>query len=76
MRLARTIQKFANAYELWVYDTNQMEFINYIVINGVITSVKSTSPEITKEFPLFVRGSWSPIRRTNPFTRNSPSNNR
>ena len=54
MRLAPTIRKFDKTYELWVYDTAQMEFINYIVINGIITSVKSTSPEITKEFPLFV----------------------
>ena len=54
MRLAKTLYKFAKTYELWVYDTTQTGFISYIVINGIITSVKSTSPEITKEFPLFV----------------------
>lgn len=54
MRLARTIRKFAKTHELWVYDINQLGFISYIVINGIITSVKSTSPEIKKEFPLFV----------------------
>jgi hypothetical protein len=54
MRLVETIHKFVNTYELWVYDTAQMEFIYYIVINGIITSVKTSPPEIAKEFPHFV----------------------
>ena len=54
MKLAKTLLKFANTHELWVFDTNEMEFINYIVVNGIITSVKTSSSDIKKEFPLFV----------------------
>ena len=65
MKLAKTLLKFANTHELWVYDTNEMEFINYKVINGIITSVKTTSPEITKEFPLFVNVVGTPLTELN-----------
>ena len=54
MRLAKTIHKFANTHELWVFDTHQLGFINYIVVNGIITSVKTSSSDIKKEFPHFV----------------------
>ena len=54
MRLAKTLHKFANTHELWVFGTNEMQFINYIVTNGIITSVKTSIPEIKKEFPHFV----------------------
>ena len=54
MRLAKTLYNLPNTHELWVFDTYQIEFISYIVVNGIITSVKTTSPEITKEFPHFV----------------------
>ena len=54
MRLARTIHNFANTHELLVFDTNKIEFINYIVVNGIITSVKASSSDIKKEFPHFV----------------------
>lgn len=61
MMLATTIHTFANTYELWIFDINEMEFIKYIVINGIITNVEATSPEITKEFPLFVNVVGTPI---------------
>ena len=54
MKLAKTLLKFANTHELWVFDTNEMEFINYIVVNGIITSVMASSSDIKKEFPHFV----------------------